>query len=88
MTKRYSDLHDNGGRCEICNSEESIHGGQETHPVEFSDGIGTLWACKRCKPLLVKRDSLIKQIKELQTELEKVKEELYNNKASSHNGSL
>jgi len=52
MTKSSAGVSDNGGRCEICNSEESIHARQSTVDAYCGGGLGwsQMWACAKCKP--------------------------------------
>lgn len=50
MTKAYSTLGDNGGRCEGCDRPESVHESQSKVDVLLGGGLGwgTMWLCNKC----------------------------------------
>jgi len=50
MTKAYSSIDDNGGRCERCNKDGSEYLEQRTVKVLLGGGMGwgTLWVCSSC----------------------------------------
>jgi len=50
MTKSGLDIADNGGRCESCDSPESVYEMQTGYPVLLGGGIGwgKMWLCPNC----------------------------------------
>jgi hypothetical protein len=50
MTKAKSQLHDNDGRCELCNEPATAQQTQTAYPVLLGAGLGwgTMWLCPAC----------------------------------------
>ena len=59
MTKKYSCIDDNGGRCERCNKPGSEYLSQRTVKVRLGGGMGwgTMWVCSSCLDAEEKRET-------------------------------